>query len=36
MAICDDGTVVDEALRAEEEVGSSAVTGDPHKIMEHK
>ena len=36
MAIRDDGTVIDEALRAEEEVGCSAVTGDRHNRMEHK
>jgi hypothetical protein len=36
VVIRDNGTVVDEVLRAEEEVGSSAVTGNPHNIMEHK
>ena len=35
-AIRVDGTVTDEAPRAEEETGCSAVTGDPHNRMEHK
>ena len=32
----DDGTATDEAPRAEEEAGCSAVTGDPHNRMEHR
>ena len=36
VVIHDDRTVTDEAPRAEEETGCSAVTGNPHNRMEHK